>query len=101
MSLIGNSKTVDFAEMETQFQIKHKFLKTAGFRLILAKTRFTVEKHEDESGAWQQRVTEPVLPMILSGLTMNFTLCEKDYGLAIARLYCRLNLQMKVVKSSL
>ena len=27
-----------------------------------------------------------VLPMILSGLTMNFILYEKDYGLAIARL---------------
>ena len=35
-----------------------KFLKIAGlgFRFILAKTRFQVEKHEDESGAWQQRV---------------------------------------------
>ena len=29
---------------------------------------------------------DPVLPMILSGLTMNFILYEKDYGLAIARL---------------
>ena len=43
--------------METQFQIKHKFLQNSrGFRFILAKTRFPVEKHEDESGAWQQRV---------------------------------------------
>ena len=30
--------------------------KTAGFRLILAKMRFPVEKHEDESGAWQQKL---------------------------------------------
>ena len=44
---------------------------------------------------------DPVLPMTLSGLTMNFMLYEKDYGLALARLYCRFNLQMKVVKSSL
>ena len=29
---------------------------------------------------------DPVLPMILSGLTMNFILYENDYGLAIARL---------------
>ena len=38
--------------------------------------------------------------MILSGLIMNFMLYEKDYGLAIARLYCRFSLQMNVVKSS-
>ena len=31
-------------------------------------------------------IRDPVLPMILSGLTMNFILYEKDYGLAIARL---------------
>ena len=31
-------------------------------------------------------VKDPVLPMILSGLTMNFILYEKDYGQAIARL---------------
>ena len=29
---------------------------------------------------------DPVLPMILSGLTMNFILYEKDLGLAITRL---------------
>ena len=29
---------------------------------------------------------DPVLPMILAGLTMNFILYEEDYGLAIARL---------------
>ena len=47
--------------METQFPIKHKkFFKPEGFRFILAKTRFPVEKHEDESGAWQQRVKLPI-----------------------------------------
>ena len=30
-----------------------------------------------------------MLPKILSGLTMNFMLYEKDYGLAIARLSCQ------------
>ena len=60
--LIGNSqtyqilKTVDNAETETQFPIKRKNAKAAGIRFILAKARFPVEKHEDESGAWQQRV---------------------------------------------
>ena len=39
--------------------------------------------------------------MILSGLTMNFMLYENDYGLAIARLYCRFSPQRNVVKSSL
>ena len=40
---------------------------------------------------------DPVLPMILSGLTMNFILYEKDDGLAIARLcICRVNFQMNV-----
>ena len=48
-----------------------------------------------------EMVTDPVLPMVLSGLTMNFMLYEKDYGLVIARHYCRFNFQMKVVKSSL
>ena len=33
-------------------------------------------------------IKDSVLPMILSGLTMNFMLYEKDYGLAIARLHC-------------
>ena len=45
--------------MEIQFPIKHKFFKGAGFRFILAKTRFPVEKHEDESGR-QQRVKLPI-----------------------------------------
>ena len=45
-------------------------------------------------------VKDPVLPMILSGLTMNFMLYEKDYGLAIARLHCHFNLPMNVVKLS-
>ena len=36
--------------------IRHKLFKTSGFRFILAKTRFPVEKHEDESGAWQQNL---------------------------------------------
>ena len=50
---------VDFAEMETQFPIKHKFFKAIGFRFILTKTRLPAEKHEDESSAWQQRVKLP------------------------------------------
>ena len=29
----------------------------------------------------QIKLKDPVLPMILSGLTMNFMLYEKDYGL--------------------
>ena len=37
-----------------------KCLKAAGFRFILAKTRFPVEKYEDESGASQQRVKLPI-----------------------------------------
>ena len=32
------------------------------------------------------QVKDPVLPKILSGLTMNFILYEKDYGLAVTRL---------------
>ena len=32
------------------------------------------------------QITDPMLPMILSGFTMNFILYEKDYGLAITRL---------------
>ena len=47
--------------LETQFPIKHKILQNSrSFRFILATTRFPVEKHEDESGAWQQRVKLPV-----------------------------------------
>ena len=46
--------------METQFPINTKFFKTAGFRFILVKTRFPVEKYEDESGAWQQGVKLPI-----------------------------------------
>ena len=43
--------------METRFLIKHKILQNSrGYRFILAKTRIPVEKHEDESDAWQQRV---------------------------------------------
>ena len=58
---IGNSKPTeflkmaDFGETEKQFPIKHEILQSsrlAGFRFILAKTRFPVEKHEDESGFW-------------------------------------------------
>ena len=37
-------------------QSNTKVFKTVGFRFLLAKTRFSVEKHEDESGAWQQRL---------------------------------------------
>ena len=51
----------DFAEVGTQFPIKHKILQNSRFlRFILAKTRFPVEKHEDESSAWQQRVKLPI-----------------------------------------
>ena len=46
--------------METQCPIEHKILQTTGSRFILAKTRFPVEKHKDESGAWQQRVKLPI-----------------------------------------
>ena len=35
-------------------------LKAAGFRFILVKTRFPVEKYEDESDDWQQIVKLPV-----------------------------------------
>ena len=44
-------------------------------------------------------IKDPVLPMVLCGLTMNFMLYENDFGLAIARLYCRFSLQMNVVMS--
>ena len=47
-------KTVDFAETEAQCSIKHKILQNS--RFILAKTRFLVEIHENESGAWRQRL---------------------------------------------
>ena len=62
---------------------------------------FWVVTNENYITTFVLRIKDPVLPMILSGLTMNFMLYEKDYGLAIARLYRRFNLQMKVVKSSL
>ena len=53
-------KTVDFAEMETQFSMKHKILQNSRFQIHPGGgTRFPVEKHEDESGAWQQRVKLP------------------------------------------
>ena len=42
----------------TDCPIKHKIRQTAGFRFILVKTSFPVEKHEDESGAWQQKVCQ-------------------------------------------
>ena len=43
--------------------------------------------HEnDDFNLSQMVLKDPVLPMILSGMTMNFILYEKDYGLAIARL---------------
>ena len=41
-------------------QSNKNFFKAAGFRFILATMRFPVEKYEDESGAWQQRVKLPV-----------------------------------------
>ena len=34
--------------------------KAAGFGFILSKTRLSVEKHEDESVSWQQRVKLPI-----------------------------------------
>ena len=53
-------KTVNFAETETISQSNKKFFKTAGFRFILTKTRFPVEKHDYESGPWQQRLELPI-----------------------------------------
>ena len=49
-------------------QLNTKFFKAAGFRFILAKTRFSVDKHEDESGAWQQRVKLPITVATLAKL---------------------------------
>ena len=45
-----------------------------------------VEPIQSEGGLFLFIVKDPVLPMILSGLTVNFILYEEDYGLAIARL---------------
>ena len=39
--LIGNSKPT-----------KHKILQNSRFQIHPGETRFPVEKHEDESGAW-------------------------------------------------
>ena len=52
-------KTVDFAEMETQLPIKHKFFTAEDFRYFMAKTTFPVDKHEDFSCAWQQQAKLP------------------------------------------
>ena len=52
---------VDFAETETQLPIKHKVLQSSMFQIHPDKDeRFPVEKHEDKSGAWQQRVALPI-----------------------------------------
>ena len=59
MCWIGNSKptkTVDSTETGIHLPIKQKtlqILKTSSIRFILVKTTFPVEKHKDESGAWQ------------------------------------------------
>ena len=49
---------VEFVETETQSPIKH--IKAVGFRCFLAKKSFPVEKYEDDSGAWQQKVKLPI-----------------------------------------
>ena len=47
---------VDFAEMEMQFPIKRKLLQSSGIEIYPGEDEVPIEKHEDESGAWQQRV---------------------------------------------
>ena len=65
---------VDFAEVETKFPINHKILrKSRGFRFFLAKTRCSVEKREDESGAWQRRV-KLLITQIHEGALRFFTM---------------------------
>ena len=66
--LIGNSKAPNLPSSQNgrlrrdgkSSQSNTKFFKAAGFRFILTKTRFLAEKHEDVSGAWQQRVKLPI-----------------------------------------
>ena len=66
VSLIGDSKPTnsengwlrrDGNTVPIQTRI---ILQNVGFRFILAKMRFPVEKDEDKSGAWQQRVKLPI-----------------------------------------
>ena len=53
---IGNSKPyqilkmVDFAEMETQFPIKHKILENSRLQIYPGEDEVPVEKYKDESG---------------------------------------------------
>ena len=51
---------VDFVEMEAQLPIKHNVPQSSRFRIFLGEEEVSVEKHEDESGAWQQRVKLPI-----------------------------------------
>ena len=53
--------------METQFPIKHKILQNSrGFRIVLEKTRFPVEKHKNESGALQHSAKLPITVAMLA-----------------------------------
>ena len=51
-------KTVDFAETETHFPIKHKVLQSSRFQVYPGendKTMFPIETREGESDAWQKK----------------------------------------------
>ena len=48
---------VDLAEMERNCPIKHKIL-LHKFQIHPTQTGFPVERQEDESGAWQQRLNQ-------------------------------------------
>ena len=59
--LFGHSEPTKFWKRLTSQRRKHvsqsntKFFQTAGFTFILAKTRFSVEKHEYAAGDWAHR----------------------------------------------
>ena len=50
----------DGNEIPYQTQNSSKQQVSSSFRVILRKTRFLVEKHEDESDTWQQKVKSPI-----------------------------------------
>ena len=61
---------VSFPSSDTRAPIPFNIILSFGHKILVLKFK------------------DPVLLMLLSGLTMNFMLYEKDHGLAIARLYC-------------
>ena len=58
--------------METRFQIKHKVFtkQRVSKKFTLAKTRFSVEKHEDESGVWREICTDSITVAWVQAITV-------------------------------